>query len=316
MDTFDIRYLRLKATVRMIEDCTLPKAKASMIRGGIGDMLLKKYCNFDGDCEDCKLCKECPVQNIMYSTFDKLPSFMGKNASLGYIVECGDYRDKFDSGDEFIFFITLFGKAISYIDSIVVALYDLAGVGLTKQASKFDIMSIVGRHGYDIRGADGNLNAMACEPDGVDRYVRRRYKELTRNGCITDLKMVFQNETTLSDRKRMLTEFEVEPFLRALILRINIMRQYDYESSEGIELWHMPEPLPKMVSQKARPMAVPRYSDRKSQKMYLKGIKGSMTLSNVSEEWIKLLLAGEVLHVGKNTSFGFGKYLVITEEDE
>ena len=40
----------------------------------------------------------------------------------------------------------------------------------------------------------------------------------------------------------------------------------------------------------------------------LKGIVGKADLADISEEWLELLLAGEVAHIGKNTSFGFGKY--------
>ena len=40
----------------------------------------------------------------------------------------------------------------------------------------------------------------------------------------------------------------------------------------------------------------------------LKGIVGKADLTGISEEWLDLLLAGEVVQIGKNTSFGFGKY--------
>ncbi len=42
--------------------------------------------------------------------------------------------------------------------------------------------------------------------------------------------------------------------------------------------------------------------------LMLKGFVGKADLPDVSEEWLDLLLAGEVAQIGKNTSFGFGKY--------
>lgn len=57
-------------------------------------------------------------------------------------------------------------------------------------------------------------------------------------------------------------------------------------------------------------MTVRRYSSTQDQKMPLKGIKGEMRLSHIPGELMPALLAGEVLHIGKNTSFGFGKYRV------
>ena len=53
---------------------------------------------------------------------------------------------------------------------------------------------------------------------------------------------------------------------------------------------------------------------RKNQKIYLKGIYGSMEIdiSKVSDKemLLSMLLAGELVHVGSNTSFGFGKYKI------
>ena len=42
--------------------------------------------------------------------------------------------------------------------------------------------------------------------------------------------------------------------------------------------------------------------------MPLRGIRGGMQLEKIPEDLILLLLAGEVTHIGKNTSFGFGRY--------
>ena len=42
--------------------------------------------------------------------------------------------------------------------------------------------------------------------------------------------------------------------------------------------------------------------------MYLKGIKGKIEVEEIGEEILPLYLAGELIHIGKNTSFGFGRY--------
>ena len=38
------------------------------------------------------------------------------------------------------------------------------------------------------------------------------------------------------------------------------------------------------------------------------GDRGGMQLEKIPDDLILLLLAGEVTHIGKNTSFGFGRY--------
>ena len=39
-----IRYVKLHFTIEMLEDTVLPKYKASALRGGIGEMLLRANC--------------------------------------------------------------------------------------------------------------------------------------------------------------------------------------------------------------------------------------------------------------------------------
>lgn len=42
----------------------------------------------------------------------------------------------------------------------------------------------------------------------------------------------------------------------------------------------------------------------------IKGIAGKAVLEDVSEKFLPYLFAAELLHIGKNTSMGFGKYTV------
>ena len=48
-----IRYVKLHFTLELTEDATLPVQKASMLRGGMGEMLLRTCCTSDRDCEKC-----------------------------------------------------------------------------------------------------------------------------------------------------------------------------------------------------------------------------------------------------------------------
>jgi hypothetical protein len=51
-----------------------------------------------------------------------------------------------------------------------------------------------------------------------------------------------------------------------------------------------------------------RYSSRQDTKMKLGGFMGRLKFEGELSEFIPYIKAGEILHVGKGTSFGLGKY--------
>ena len=50
---------------------------------------------------------------------------------------------------------------------------------------------------------------------------------------------------------------------------------------------------------------------RRDSAMTLRGIKGKVWFEGADLDTMKLLLVGELLHIGKNSSFGFGEYQVM-----
>ena len=64
----------------------------------------------------------------------------------------------------------------------------------------------------------------------------------------------------------------------------------------------------KIQSQECHLASISRYSTRKNEKMILRGLKGHALLEGLTEDLLMLLLVGELIHIGKNTSFGFGRY--------
>lgn len=59
-------------------------------------------------------------------------------------------------------------------------------------------------------------------------------------------------------------------------------------------------PVPEMSNQKAKHVKVRRYSSRQGH-MSLHGITGFIQLKELYPETLSLLLAGELIHIGKNT---------------
>ncbi|RZD16161.1 MAG: CRISPR system precrRNA processing endoribonuclease RAMP protein Cas6 [Candidatus Acididesulfobacter guangdongensis] len=54
--------------------------------------------------------------------------------------------------------------------------------------------------------------------------------------------------------------------------------------------------------------SVDRYSNRQKRHMKISGFTGKISFENVGQEFLWIIRVGEIIHLGKNTTFGNGKY--------
>ena len=303
----DIRYVKLHFTLRMEADCQMPVNKASAIRGGIGEMLLRANCIRDRKCETCDFETECIVRRIMYSRMEIQPKFMSSGDSVGYVMECEDYRKEFRKGEEWKFGLILFGKNIVYFSQYLNALYALGMNGIGKDHCRFQIVSVTGTQGQEIL-QDGNILMGEYRVFSVRDYVEYRKKQMEKSPLSGELK--FQTPLALKYRGSVLTVFSFEPIVEAARRRI-----YMLDCFEGIadELPETVAEMPKVIREEHHEVSVRRYSNHQETTMNLRGIEGSLKVDRIPEELLDILLAGELIHIGKNTSFGFGRYRLIQD---
>ena len=76
------------------------------------------------------------------------------------------------------------------------------------------------------------------------------------------------------------------------------------------------EEIPEGQCETVRFCRVERYSSTQDKHVILRGISGSFRLKELPEMYLPYLLAGELTHIGKNTSFGFGRYTAASEPAE
>ena len=71
---------------------------------------------------------------------------------------------------------------------------------------------------------------------------------------------------------------------------------------------------PRIRQQTVSPESMKRYSGTQDSHMTLRGIIGKVSFDSMPEECLDYLIAGELIHIGRNTSFGFGKYILRREK--
>lgn len=300
-----IRYIKLHFTVSFTESVILPANKVSALRGGMGEMLLRANCIRDRRCESCDFETECIVRRTMYSKFEEKPAYITTGESVGYVLECENYMTEFACGETLEFHLLLFGKTIVYLNQYLQAFYALGINGLGSSKAKYQIISLTNTKKQDILRNNHVFmeNYVVC---CVSDYVEFRMERLRKEGM--EGKLVFQTPLTLKYQNEFLQEFQMEPILNAVKRRIQIL---DYFEQIQDDFYYDYQVLiPEIIKQEHSFFKVRRYSSRQENHMFLKGIKGWIQMKEISDRTVQLLLAGELLHIGKNTSFGFGRYQV------
>ena len=298
-DYLQVKYIKLHYTLEMLEDTYLPANKASAIRGGMGEMLLRINCISDRNCEKCEFEEECIVRRVMYSRMRIQPAFMTSGDSVGYVIDCENYNEKFRKGDRLEFDMLLFGRMAVYFGQILQAIQYLGYFGLGKEHSHFRIVEVTNSKREHIMNGN-DIHMSRFELLSIGDYVA--YRKNSR-GEIS--KLIFHTPLSVKDKGVFLKEFDIAAIVRAIERRLYMLNCYEGIETERMDLeGHMPI----QTAQNAREFSVRRFSNRHEQKIRLDGICGDLSIENVEEEILELLLAGELIHIGKNTSFGFGRY--------
>lgn len=297
-----VRYVKLHFGLRITEDARLPMNKVSAIRGGIGEMLLRANCIRDRQCGSCDFESECIVRRTLYSRFDEKPDFVTSGDSVGYVLECEDYEEDFHEGDLLEFHLILFGKTIVYFSQFLQAVFQLGMAGIGKAHAKYEIVSVRNTTGKNmLRGSEVLMERY--EVKTLWDYVR--YRQESFDSRILPKRIRFRTPVTLKHQGKIQQMLSLEAVVPALCRRL-----YMLDCFEGLEcgMLKWEGVYPKVLTEFSKQITVFRYSGTQDQKMPLRGIKGEMYLEGIPEDLILLLLAGEVTHIGKNTSFGFGRY--------
>ena len=306
-EALNVRYVKLHFTVQMTEAAVLPVYKTSAIRGGMGQVLLDTNCIRipQGDCDNCGFVRECMVHRTLYSEMDIRPGFMTTADSPGYILECEDYREYFEEGDTFDFQLLLFGKTIVLLSQFINALFALGERGLGKNRGRYAIAGLTGTFRDPILDREGfhmeNLRIITLK-----EYTDYRLQKLKRQGAEDrELTIRFSSPLSMKVRGEEADRFSIQDVSVALIRRLYLLDCFEGIRMDQKDLYV--DEFPEEIREEHRRVNVPRYSFHQQRKMVMHGIEGSLVCSMPDEDLLKILLAGEITHIGKNTSFGFGR---------
>jgi len=162
-----------------------------------------------------------------------------------------------------------------------------------------------GRVVYD---GDRDLLAPAVPPWGWEDVREDR-------GAADRVTLEFVTPTRLRQDADLVTRPQFATLVTALLRRLSVLAEAHCRGKADLDA--------KAILDSAKAVRVEkselrwhdweRYSARQQTRMSLGGFVGPVTFAGPLASWWALLKIGEVLHVGKGTAFGLGKYRVVSE---
>jgi len=315
-----IKYQTLDFSIRALEPVRLPPYKGSAFRGGFGNAFKRVVCVFrKKDCRDCPIIKECAYAYIFETPAPENSAVFNMNKyetiPHPFIIEPPvEKRQDYEAGSEISFAVVLIGKAVDYLPYFVMAFEYLGELGIGRGRGRYELIRV---------GIDGKQIY-----EGKSRLLKTylyKFLDVPEN--------IFQAEEPAEDPEREIAVDLVTPvrikYQREFVSRLdfhilvtNLLRRLallNYFHGERRRAnWDHKKIIKhamevRLEKNEATWVDWERYSNRQKVRMKLGGLAGRIIYKGKLSEFLPLLKAGEVFHVGKGTSFGLGKYRIIQD---
>ncbi|MFN3531865.1 MAG: CRISPR system precrRNA processing endoribonuclease RAMP protein Cas6 [Candidatus Brocadia sp.] len=326
-----IPYKRFTFVFEAEEEIYLPSYKGSTFRGAFGTQFKKVVCALKKeDCRDCLLKQRCIYAYIFESYPPDDANVLGKVNAIPhpFIIEPPEEeKQRYLEGEIFSMGLILIGDAIQYLPYFIYT-FDLLG------------KNGIGRG----RGSCQLLEVYTVSPMGDTKLIycsETRKVESFSEDCINlsqsilammegkgsnsahndpeEITLRFLTPTRLKYDGKLTIDLEFHVFVRQLLRRLFLLWHYYCKKSlsdDGLpgEGYH------RMIIDKACTISIKesnlrwhdweRYSRRQDARMKLGGFVGDIAYTGAISPFYPFVETGEILHVGKGTSFGLGKYII------
>lgn len=327
----DFKAAKFNFEIRAENDVYLPEYKGSTFRGVFGHIFKDVMCiSHTGECNSCSFDKVCMFKKI----FDSPPpanSQKLRNYSAvphPYIIEPPLDQKNFYKKDEIIkFSLILIGQAISLFPYFAYS-FGLAGkkgIGRQKKG-KFIITKI-------INDKDGELLYYYKNDElksinniySIDDFINEN------KGGNFSVSLKFITPTRIMFNEKLVSDPEFHIYVRNALRRVSNLNFFhcanlndkdsnqstpnnaNIDCSHELELdfnYYIEKSMSVNSKKSLKWYSLDRYSNRQKTHMKLSGFIGDLSFEKVQLEYLWIIKLGELVHIGKNTTFGHGQYLI------
>ncbi len=315
-----LEYATLEFRIMADEDILLSEYPGFTVHGGFGTAFKLMSCSQRElvrtiSCSPCPSVAECPYGIIFESVIPKNTQQLlktGGEAPHPFVISFPSTQSaKVQAGDEISFTVTIFGKAVEHYKNFTEAFIFLGsrlGLGKTRfnSAGKFTLLSVAQNEKLLFESRNGFVN----EP--VKETIRLTAND-TGKGYLVFKSPVCVNGDVFGDGG----DLNFPEFVKALYRRLRQMYliwQVDenWDDEAGYQnlksALRIADGVSSVKGLNVTRVKLDRWSNRKEQRAPISGITGDYYIEGNIGPLISLMRAGELTHVGKWTTFGFGNY--------
>ncbi len=299
--------------LRADEPIELPPYKGSTFRGGFGHAFKKVVCAVKRrDCDSCILKTRCiyfyvfetspPKDSEALRNYQKIPH--------PFIIEPPlETRRLYKPGTVLTFNLILIGRASDYLPYFVYTFEELGRNGIGRGRGRYTLVEV--RRGGIPSDEDPIYSAGEGRLKGS--YTARAFSNIQEMEGKKEMNAVTLDLLTplrIAMNNDLVVDLEFHHLIRSLLRRISTLSYFHCGQRIDLDFRGLIERAQrvKATDNKTRWHDWERYSARQGGKMKMGGVVGKISFQGDLEEFIPLLRLGEIIHTGKGTSFGLGKY--------
>lgn len=285
--TANFKVLRLTITIQLQQDTLLPSFKGSMLHGWFGHALKASDDN---------------AFFVCYGNHDE------QQPKPYIICPNNDHKTQWRKGELYSFDISLFGEATQLVDKLFVALKTGESLGFGAQRTPFKVLSVASKTptGYTV-GAETFTLADALAMNPIDPFKEEA----------TELAVTFMTPTRIKYQGQICKSkvpdlgFFVNQIMRRLVQLSRFWALDDQQVFDDLYTYQ-PTIRHHQTSNHCYFEDWQRFSQKSGEHLPFGGLKGQVSFYGDIAHVAPLLRIGEMLHIGGKTTFGLGKYQLIS----
>jgi len=311
----NLHLARYRFTLEALEPLHLPPHKGSALRGGFGHTLKRLVCyQSRGNCGDCPLGNDCVYGYLFETSPPEDAEVLRTHEAVPrpFVIQPPfDRRGTFEPGQRLDFHVVLIGRGIAYLPYFVLGFRELGQAGLGRGRGKYvlrDVQAVHPLNGQVQQVYDGETllgTELAVTPEDVAAWAERLPTDRLTVRFLTPARLKHGGQFA-----REAVDFHV--LVRALLRRLSSLSYFHCGARWETDYagWVAWAQEVEAVEAHLGWMAWGRYSGRRSQRVKMGGVVGSVTYAGDLASFRPLRALGQWVHVGKGAVFGNGGYVV------